>query len=60
MMFIGSHVRVADGIHHGKRGTVASVQIKTGKDGSVRAVPTVLLADDTLLEISGEHLTVCR
>lgn len=58
-MITGTRVKVTGGLHHGKRGTVASVRL-TGEGVHTRAVPTIALSDNTLAEISGKDLTICR
>ena len=58
-MITGTRVKVTEGVHHGKAGTVSSVRL-VGAGDSTRALPTVRLSDDTEVEIPGNHLTVVR
>lgn len=58
-MITGTRVKVTGGIHHGKRGTISSVRL-TGEGEHTRALPTVALTDNSLVEISGKDLTTIR
>jgi len=58
-MITGTRVKVTRGVHHGKRGTVVSVR-STGEGDHTRFLPTVVLADDSVVEISGKDLTAIR
>lgn len=60
MMHIGSNVKINAGDYHGKRGTVTSTRTVTMDDGRVYILPTVTLADDSTIEVSGDRLTIVR
>ena len=58
-MITGTRVKVTGGIHHGKRGLISSVRM-TGEGEHMRVIPTVILTDNSLVEISGKDLTPVR
>ncbi len=59
MMDVGTRVRVIDGEHHGKTGTISRVAMHTGQD-SLSVRPVVALDNGTEIEIGGQSLTPIR
>lgn len=60
MMEIGNRVRVTDGEHHGKTGTVVSVSMHHTPNGGLRVMPVVSFKDGAEEEILGSYLTIVR